>query len=214
MKGLSARSLSSWIAVATSSLPTPLSPVISTLARLGATCPTSSIRAIIFWLLPMIFPYLVLALISASSLFSRSCSSYSLLVLRDLRTTRIRRSRSTGLVKKSTAPSRMATTAVSMVPCPVRMMTGRRGYAPCTFCNSSSPLIPSMRRSVIRRSTSFLPINAQASSPLEAVRVWNPSSWKARARPSRIFFSSSQINRVCCITAPPRRCRRYSCPSR
>ena len=42
MKGFSARGLSAWMAFAATSLPVPLSPWISTVALLGATCRISS----------------------------------------------------------------------------------------------------------------------------------------------------------------------------
>ena len=53
--GLSARVEAAWMALAISSLPVPLSPVISTVERDGATCVTRSSTASIFSLLPTMF---------------------------------------------------------------------------------------------------------------------------------------------------------------
>ena len=55
MNALSARVDAEWMALATSSLPVPLSPEISTVERDGATCATRSSTASIFSLLPTMF---------------------------------------------------------------------------------------------------------------------------------------------------------------
>ncbi len=81
-------------------------------------------------------------------------------------------SRSTGFVKKSIAPSRIVSTAVSIVPCPVSTITGSVGYELVILFISSSPDISGILKSVITRSMRLFLTRFHASFPFLAVRTW------------------------------------------
>ena len=137
--GLPRRGDASWMARATSSLPVPVSPKISTVLIVCATwlisSKTSCIRGL---LLRMLWKA------NCSCSFSRSAvtSSCSARSRRARWITSRRCSRLTGLVRKSTAPSRIACTVCSIVPKPVVMITSAGSRR---FCTSSSSCRPSTR---------------------------------------------------------------------
>ncbi len=114
------------MAEATSSLPVPLSPWTSTLASEAATTRMSSKTFCIFSLLPTMFP-------KAKRRSSCSCKRVFCSLRSRIERTFSRRSRSwgmeNGLVMKSAAPRRIASTAVSTVPCAVIIT---KVAAPCS----------------------------------------------------------------------------------
>ena len=115
ISGLSRRWLPRWSARATSSLPVPLSPVISTVAGVGAArsmvsrslriAGESPISSSGWW---------------RSSLFSRCRRQASMALRSETRT----RSRCSGFSKKSYAPRFAASTAVPTSPWPLIISTG------------------------------------------------------------------------------------------
>jgi hypothetical protein len=112
-KGPSARGEREWISPAITSFPVPVSPVISTVLREGATRRARSTATRSAWLVPMMpsggSRRSTRARKAPTSRASRACST--------ARRTRISScSRSKGFWTKSNAPSRIASTAVSMVP--------------------------------------------------------------------------------------------------
>gem|GEM_PF-2115449 len=151
MNGLSARGDRLCIASATSSLPTPDSPVMSTLAFVGATRRTRSNMRLMAGVFPTMVDVRRCDSTSSSSSSLRRASSRR---SRARLTSMDRWSRLTGFVMKSYAPLRIASTASSTVPCPVSTMTGTDGYLDATCLKSSPPESPGMRRSVMTRSTS------------------------------------------------------------
>ena len=102
-----------WIALATSSLPVPLSPWISTVAREPATWRMVSKTSCMAGERPIMFssPYL-----SSSCSRSRSFSSSIFLALSTRSSTSSNLSRLIGLVMKSVAPCCIASTASSTSP--------------------------------------------------------------------------------------------------
>jgi hypothetical protein len=121
------------MARATSSLPVPRSPVTSTLAELLAAREICSTSFLIGWLSPTSSPVLPLAARSSraslSARWSRSAvstaiSSASVLI---------------GFSRKLIAPRRVAFTAVSMVACPLIMMTGTSVFAARSCDNKVMP---------------------------------------------------------------------------
>ena len=115
MNGLWRRGLPLWIALASSSLPVPLSPVISTRASVPATMCAWASRSSITELRVMI------------SLRQSSPESLK----PEMRSARCTWSSSSclsmGLVRKPKAPIWVACTASGIVPCAVSMMTFRPG---------------------------------------------------------------------------------------
>src|SRR5690606_24894330 len=115
---------------------------------------------------------------------------------------RISRSALNGFSMKSYAPRRIAETAVSMLPWPEIITTGRLG---CMVLISSSRARPSRRDpcSQMSRKTSRGTRSAMAASALSAscaVRVSCPSSLRMPATSSRISSSSSTIRMSDAIT--------------
>ncbi len=144
------RSLRLWMARAASSLPVPLSPLISTVASLRATCRIWRSRSWVARQLPMISGS---SPVSASrsrnarfSNVSRRCSSA-------LRTCMRITFRSTGFVTKSNAPCRIASTAISTDPNAVITMTLVSGRVSRICLSNPSPSSsPGKRTSVITTS--------------------------------------------------------------
>ncbi len=147
------------MARASSSLPEPEGPVISTLtseeATMRACSSTRSIsglrvmmlarQASVSWLLP------AGVWANASSMALNSSS------------------RSTGLVRKLNTPCWVAFTASGMEPWAVRMITGRPGTSRWIAWNSAMPSISSMRRSESTMSGRSASSLRSASGPLSAV---------------------------------------------
>ena len=121
MKGRALRSLSPWMARAISSLPTPLSPSMSTgMLEAAARCPSEMTRCMA-WPRMMRSPK-----VSVPSAFflMRAISPCSASILSALLIDTSRRSGEVGLTTKSAAPARMAVMAASIEPCAVCMMIG------------------------------------------------------------------------------------------
>ena len=142
-KGFAFLLLSRWIAFATSSFPEPFSPEMRTRTSVGATRSTIESTSRIFGLQPRItsFPSTA-SRIRWYSVSNRCCSAA-------FRTAMTSLSLSSGLGRKSYAPRRVASTAVSIVPCPEIMITGRSGRS-ClilrrTFRPSSPGILISRR---------------------------------------------------------------------
>ena len=95
---------------------------------------------------------------------------------------------------KSNAPFRVASTAVSIVPCPDIMMTGRSGFLAFTCSSSSMPSIPgiftSQRTTPIAGSSSSA-FSAAFASPASATSI--DSYLRIIRTASRMGFSSSTI---------------------
>src|SRR6478672_841701 len=113
-----------------------------------------------------------------------------------------------GFSRKSKAPSLVARTAVSMVPCP-EMITTSGGSSNCLIFSSVSR--PSMPGSHISRSTTsqvrFFNCSRQAS-PLSASSTLYPSSSRTPRSDSRISRSSSTTRMLCTRRL---RCRHLAC---
>ena len=150
MKGRALRSLSPWMARAISSLPTPLSPSISTgMLEAAARRPSAMARC-------MAWPRMMRsAKVSVPSAFflMRAISPCSASILSALLIDTSRRSGEVGLTTKSAAPARMAAMAASIEPCAVwTMMGGVPGFE-ANRPNTSVPFMPGMTRSSRTRPT-------------------------------------------------------------
>ena len=163
--GLSRRGLARWMARASSSLPVPESPKISTLASESATsraCRSRSsmrraarddARAPFAGRLLRRLAMRRRATATAAATF---CSSSWL---------------SNGLVRNPKTPRCVAATASGIVPCAVRMITGSAGCWRWIASNSCRPSMPGIRRSVITAPGRATASAASAVSPLSAVRT-------------------------------------------
>jgi hypothetical protein len=146
--------LALWMARASSSLPVPLSPTITTRESVPASmwaCDSfSSMTAL---------RVMISARQSSSeaeepeirSAFATWSSSSCF---------------STGLVRNPKAPIWVACTASGIVPCAVRMMTLSPGQRDCSSLSSPIPSIWSMRRSLMTRSGLNRGAEASACAPL------------------------------------------------
>jgi hypothetical protein len=172
------REESSWIARAKSSLPVPLSPSRSTVASVAATRSTSARTVRIAGDSPTIGGN-VFEVASAKRSDSRERVRRSIA----RRTSRRRRSGSTGLVMKSSAPCFMASTAVSMEPNAVMTRTGSVGSRAIAASSTARPSAPGSRQSVSTRST--------FSPPRRRSTAWAPLPMPATVRPSALSISSS-----------------------
>src|SRR6476619_8048517 len=107
-----------------------------------------------------------------------------------------------GFSRKSNAPSLVARTAVSIVPCP-EMITTSGGSSSCLIFSSVSR--PSMPGSHISSSTTsqvrFFNCSRQAS-PLSASSTLYPSSSRTPRSDSRISRSSSTTRTLCTLRLP------------
>ena len=99
-----------------------------------------------------------------SSATSRSASDFSAA----LGMSSLSRDTSTGLVRKSYAPSFIAATAVSIDPCPVSRITAAKGTSSVSARRSSSPSIPGMTRSLITTAGWATRALSSASAPSAA----------------------------------------------
>ena len=109
--------------------------------------------------------------------------------------------RSTGLVRKSSAPTRIASTALSKLRWPVRISVATCGCAALIFITSSSPLMPGSSMSVMIRSQSFSPAAAIADSAVGVQRTSARSRITSAVTAAKIASSStSRIrSRRCCV---------------
>jgi hypothetical protein len=156
--GLAARALPPWIARASTSLPLPLAPVISTAESVRDTRRASSMTACIAGLR-----------VTRPSAKRRPSPSSAAVPPTWRRTQSSRRSRSTGLVRKSTAPRCVARTASGMSPCAEISATGRPGQRCWMRASSSMPSMPGMRRSASTKPGRASARRSSASSPEAAV---------------------------------------------
>ena len=163
-----------WIARATTSLPTPLSPVI----RIGilALAPRSPIATTLR--MDDAFP-MRSSKVSSPVLFflSRVTSPARVFISSALRKDTTIRSRLAGLTKKSLAPACIAATTASMLPLPVSTITGNSDrFAESSF-NVSIPSRPGITKSSNIKSI-FFPSGdkaiSKAVSPSDACKVENP----------------------------------------
>ena len=102
-----------------------------------------------------------------------------------------------GFCRKSQAPSRIASTAVSTVPKAVTIITGQSGSRSRTAFTTSSPPIPSILRSVITNSTGGRPaagaMCVNPSAPDDAITASCPMRRTVAPNPSRIVSLSSMM---------------------
>lgn len=145
MNGLSWRGDSVCRLRATSSLPVPVSPLMSTGASVAATLSISARTEAIAWERPMMR---VPAAGPASSRRRARFSSSSARRSTARRTVSVRRSAGNGFSMKSNAPSRIACTAIVISPWPVTSTTGMPVPNDWQCASTSSPLAPGRRRSL------------------------------------------------------------------
>ena len=159
-KGPFARGERAWSACATSSLPVPLGPSISTVACVGAAW---RMRWNTFCIASEVPVMSLRPCLTSSSLRSDTTSSSNARVFSAFATRRSSWSRSTGFVRKSSAPSFIASTARSTEPNAVRRMQARFGRIFFAAFRSWMPSAPGMRTSESMRA-----IDGSASSALTA----------------------------------------------
>ncbi len=168
--GPSERGLCAWTHRATSSLPVPGSPVMRMRASVGATRATVALMRAIAGLSPTIGVRSARASSRTTSrrrLFSTwSCPRESA-----PRTETSSRLRSGGFSRKSTAPSCVASTAVSTVPWPEIITTGMPTSASWRALRTSMPSRFGILMSSSSRSTPPACAFASASSPSTASRT-------------------------------------------
>src|SRR4051794_15602466 len=113
-------------------------------------------------------------------------------LISNARSTRsVRWSSSSGLRRYSYAPSRIASMAVSAVPCPVMKTTGIFGSSSWTRRNASSPDTPARSMSRMTTSGRSRPTAARPSAADAAVRSVTSGPGNARRKKWRIDGSSS-----------------------
>lgn len=190
---------------ATSSFPVPLSPRMSTVLRVAATCPTSLNTSIMEGSRPInsgwapsscrpLFRASFPASAPARATPARSAISRPRLLrpLADSRSSRTRWSvprssmRSRGLIIISTAPSRMAAATVGRSSYAViRITLGARSLS-LRILRNSRPLMPGIRTSVSTTSASPSLKASSAASPEAAVRTLRVSDSSASESTVRI----------------------------
>src|SRR5580658_6817137 len=104
-----------------------------------------------------------------------------------------------GFSRKSYAPSFVARTAVSMVPCPEIMMTSGAFSFSRILSRVSRPSIPGNHTSSRTTSNACLLMMSRPASPLSAIEVLNPSSSSTPFSDCRIVGSSSTIRMLCML---------------
>src|SRR6202044_1481567 len=104
-----------------------------------------------------------------------------------------------GFSRKSKAPSLVARTAVSMVPCPEIMMTSGAFSLSRILPSVSRPSIPGSQTSSSTTSNACLPIISSPASPLSAIEVLKPSSSSTPFSDWRIVGSSSTMRILCML---------------
>src|SRR3954469_2197474 len=189
--GLSRRGLASWIALATSSLPVPDSPVISPRASDGATRAIICRTAFIAALVPTICPPKPSSALSCRAT-RRVCRSS-----RADDTASSTPSGVSGFSRKLKAPSFVAFTASARPARPLIMITGKSG---ATSRSRASVAMPSSSPGIIRSSsaTSGSPsvTRATASTPLGVSATSYPSPASSAPTILRMFGSSSAMRTV------------------
>ncbi len=162
-KGWARRGDSSWIARAISSLPVPFSPRMRMAASAPATRSTRSRTAAMAEESPMS------ASSSCQKRFSSSFSRWRRSSWSALRRVRSRRSSPTGFSTKSSAPRRVALTAVSRDACPLIRITGIWGAFSRAAARNWSPSISGMTTSERIASTGSSSSRSSARVAEEAV---------------------------------------------
>src|SRR5580692_937490 len=104
-----------------------------------------------------------------------------------------------GFSRKSYAPSLVARTAVSMVPCPEIIMTSGAFSFSRIFSRVSRPSIPGSHTSSNTTSNACLLMISRLASPLSAVVALKPSSSSTPLSDSRIVGSSSTMRILCML---------------
>src|ERR1700722_15646720 len=181
------------MAWATNSLPVPDSPKMRTRPLVGA----------IIWIcwrsafMGMLSPTITLFGTSCflSSRFSSRSRLASIAFLMRIRVLSI----DSGFSRKSYAPSLVARTAVSMVPCPEIMMTSGAFSFSRIFSRVSRPSIPGNHTSSRTTSNACLLMISRPASPLSAIEVLNPSSSSTPLSDWRIVGSSSTMRMLCML---------------
>src|SRR5580692_2810513 len=102
-----------------------------------------------------------------------------------------------GFSRKSYAPSLVARTAVSIVPCPEIMMTSGAFSFSRIFSRVSKPSIPGSQTSSKTTSNACLLMISRLASPLSAVDALKPSSSSTPLSDWRIVGSSSTMRMLC-----------------
>ncbi len=180
---------------AASSFPVPVSPRMQTRVSLAATRSTCAITRCIASPVQMIscFPSRAFSCwFSCSRRFSLSAFS----------TVSSSLSVESGFSRKSSAPSRVARTAISMCACPDIITTG--AVTPLVFksSNSASPSRPGMTTSERIRSNSRAFASSSALPALSHTVASCPARRKARASDASVFGSSSTISNCAFISVP------------
>src|SRR5271165_633811 len=104
-----------------------------------------------------------------------------------------------GFSRKSNAPSLVARTAVSMLPCPEIMMTSGWSSFSTSFSSVARPSTPGNQISSRTTSTDLWRRVSMHSSPLSASSALYPSSSSTPCSELRIWDSSSTIRMVCIL---------------
>src|SRR5580698_10768357 len=104
-----------------------------------------------------------------------------------------------GFSRKSYAPSFVARTAVSIVPCPEIMMTSGAFSFSRILSRVSRPSMPGNHTSSRTTSNACLLMMSRPASPLSAIEVLNPSSSSTPFSDCRIVGSSSTIRMLCML---------------
>ena len=188
--GPSLRGLRWWMALATSSLPVPLSPVMSTVVSVSATRATRSYIFFIALLVPRMSSNRCW---STTTRRRRFTSSRSARCLRARSMVRAMSSISNGFVTKSYAPARMVAMAASMLPKAVITTTGRSSRLSTICRQTSTPVIPCMLMSVSTRPKSSSTRRRRPSSGEVVVVVSNPRFWSSASSTSHMLRSSSMM---------------------
>ena len=143
-KGPEARGPRVWRARAISSLPVPLSPMMSTVESWGAARFSASNSCCIAFDSPTIPSVCISAAATVGGV-----DKAPLAPARPMHRSRVERRVSTwiGLVRKSAAPRFIASTAESMVPKPVTTIAGKPGASASTDSSTDSPSMSGSFRS-------------------------------------------------------------------
>ena len=176
------------MALATSSLPTPVSPQINTVLSVGATFCTSSATFTIAGDRPTMASGPILS----SSSRRRHTFSRARRFLSAARATIARRaSGENGLGRKSYAPPFIASTADSMLAYPVITTTITLASYSLSFASTSIPSMPGILRSRMTTPNDSFRAISRPWIPSSAAWVLYPSSVSAWTHPARMDSSSS-----------------------
>jgi len=169
---------------ATSSLPLPLSPVMSTVTLLWLKRPMARNTSCMAGAWPSI---------SGMAMSAPPCTSSRRLSSTARRINSTALVRSKGLGRYSNAPPWNALTALSRSLKAVMMMTGRPGWRSFTLASRSMPLPPGMRMSLTSTWGASSSSALSTSRGLAKLRVWKSSRASAFSSTKRMEWSSSTI---------------------